>query len=59
MLHRSRTSRGGVIIPEGALYVYEVSRLNYTYVWLSFFGFICFFFFIDCVSNWKCYIVEM
>lgn len=49
---------GGVIIPEGALYVYEVSRLNYTYVWLSFL-FRCFFFFFDCVSNWKCYIVEM
>lgn len=61
MLHQlyvilpSLSIRVADIIPEGALSVYEVSRLNYMYVWLCF----VFVFFFDCVSNWKCYIVEM
>lgn len=49
------------IIPEGALYVYEVSRLNYMYVcggclfWFLIFFLCCFLI----VSNSKCFIVGM
>lgn len=47
--------RVGDIIPEGALYVYEVSRLNYTYVWLFLFSSL--FLFVSQIEDvilWKC-----